>query len=779
MITRLPFTLAPLPGEPFGLWWHTYAIRLGIPRTDLARATGIPVGTPPAPEHCAQIAAASGLPVAQVADLFATARPCPPRFVLLLWTPQSTSRFCPACLADGAPMQPAWSLPLTFHCLTHNQALRTRCPACGQTPPRILAPSTNSHTRCCPRCGHDLAVSTSRTDPLDLGAAAAQARINHLLATMRDPAQTPDGRGQAQDDLTDLILVALHLSQDTVADRRAFTLRLLDGATFAEAVRLLSPPGRGRSDRLAQLVAQRTRGELIRAVPFSWRAASPALVTRIARARDAVIKPIERIRHTTTLPAPAPRRRGLTDPAPNRARRLPDQLWPVWAIRLTDDDLVNNDSFRSAMVAALLLPHSTLPFSELSSLLPHQLSVFQIGGQLNRLVRTPNGQVALRILTELGLALDDATIPIDYARRRRLAAQTELIDPPTWSKLCRRSGLRTGEVRRFNLARCYLYEQITAGSLPTAPHPYRLATGQPRADYAEFCACMPTHLANALTRHAEDLLAAAGIRAEPLSWHPPADWVSVTAWPGADPESTDPAPIHQALARQWASGTYNHWAPTQATADALGISTSHLRQVLRIHPITQVPYSQRRWPGAIVAAPPGRSGHHAGPHTYDDSNRLFHVDPDWLREQYITWHRSMNDIANEIGCRPRTLRAFAQLHDIPLRPRGGGNGITAGTITSNPADLPDPLRNAIRGRHARIRLQRFLALTTYPSICQTAANTGTHTSVLINHLRILENACGGPLFQRQLPPLPIGPLTPLGEQLCHQAREYLALTPRT
>src|SRR4051794_39661103 len=102
MNNRLPFTLTPLTGEPFGLWWHTYAARLGVTRTELAHAIGIPATTPPGPQHATTIATATGLSTDQVAALFTTTRPSPPEHVLRVWAPQPTSRFCPDCLAGGA-----------------------------------------------------------------------------------------------------------------------------------------------------------------------------------------------------------------------------------------------------------------------------------------------------------------------------------------------------------------------------------------------------------------------------------------------------------------------------------------------------------------------------------------------------------------------------------------------------------------------------------------------------------------------------------------------------
>ena len=137
MTPRLPFTLTPLPGEPFGLWWHTYACALGVTRADLAETVGIPTDQAPNPAHAPAIAAAAGLPPAEVAALFTSTRPDPADHILRAWTPGPTSWWCPDCLAAEAAWHPAWRLPVTFYCLTHDRPLDRGLPRLRRT--RLLA----------------------------------------------------------------------------------------------------------------------------------------------------------------------------------------------------------------------------------------------------------------------------------------------------------------------------------------------------------------------------------------------------------------------------------------------------------------------------------------------------------------------------------------------------------------------------------------------------------------------------------------------------------------
>lgn len=63
---------------------------------------------------------------------------------------------------------------------------------------------------------------------------------------------------------------------------------------------------------------------------------------------------------------------------------------------------------------------------------------------------------------------------------------------------------------------------------------------------------------------------ATSIGDEPLHWQPPDNWVTVTAWPGADPARTDPAPIHHALLEE-------DIPPAQITADLASPSATCAR----------------------------------------------------------------------------------------------------------------------------------------------------------------------------------------------------------
>jgi TniQ/Bacterial regulatory helix-turn-helix protein, lysR family len=763
--SRLPFTLTPLEGEPFEMWLHAYAARLALTPSHLTDALGLPrpahgqVTAQVSPAQLTAICTASGLARSAVTGMFTTCRPAPSPQLLRAWMPQRTTRFCPACLAsDPGQMPAAWRLPVIFFCPAHGQLLASCCPHCGRKPASLPTPSQAG--RCGGRdgCGGPLDAASPPGCTYVPAARQAQEAISGFLAGVRDPGTTMAGRRQALGQLTDVTLIAFHLTAaGDPRTERSFTPGLLDASTLTTAFTLSSQADDQGRDPLASLASQITPGTAPTAVPESWRGASPALRTRIARARDPWLAPASRLRYATTLAVtrpPATRPAGHLDLAVIRAARLPDQIWPDWAIRLTDDNAAHHDRFRSSALVALLLPHSDMPLNQITALVSGQLKRHIAGYHMGKLTAGP---AALRILTELAFALDAHDIPVNYHRRRELAASITLIDDATWTTITRDAGMRAS---RPGQARRYLYELLTGCSLRTAPPPCQLTSADSQARYSNFTIGMTTGLASALTAHARHLLNTSGIDDEPLEWQPPPGWVTATTWPGADPGQTDPAPIHHALLD-------DHTPPAQIAAN-LGISLDHLRRVLRYHPLPRPlrPIRRTLIPKAAPASPP--PGQQPG---------VLYLDPAWLREEYLTWHRSLDDIAGQIGCPIQTLNRFAHEHGIPVRPRGSTVFIASGAVPGHhPRDLPEPLRHALTGRSARRRLRRLLVTAEHASILQAAQALSLWPSILYTQLARLEHACGGPLIHRNPRHRSAGTLTPLGEQLRRQARDYLRLT---
>jgi hypothetical protein len=514
MTGRLPFTLAPLDGEPFGVWLHAYAARLAMSPGHLAETLGMPArqdhGTGaavldgPSAAQLAAICASSGLALPAVTAMLAVG-PSPPAALMLAWAPQRTTRFCPACLADDPGQMPAaWSLPVTFFCLRHGRLLASRCPHCGHPPASRSLPPKAGHCGGPHGCGEQLGTASPlRRDGIP-AARQVQEAISGLLAGLRDPAGTAASRRDALSRLTDIILTAYHLAADRDSHRtgQAFTPGMLDADVLTTAFTLLTArPYPSGHDPLASLVTSIPPGTVSPAIPSSWRPASPALTARITRARDPWLSPADRLRHATTLPVPrtpAPRPPSAPDLAATRAARLPDQLWPDWAVRLSDDPASSrHDKFLPAALIALLLPHSDMPLNQVTAMVSGQLRRHVTGYHMSKLTGS-----ALRILTELAFAIDVCDIPVDYRRRRDLAVGATLINDDAWARMTREAGMRLAPVAS---ARRYLYELLTGCALATAPPPYRLTAGS-LGSYSDFVLGMPASLAAALADHARRLL---------------------------------------------------------------------------------------------------------------------------------------------------------------------------------------------------------------------------------------------------------------------------------
>ncbi|HET9971304.1 MAG TPA: hypothetical protein VFQ68_23920 [Streptosporangiaceae bacterium] len=335
-----------------------------------------------------------------------------------------------------------------------------------------------------------------------------------------------------------------------------------------------------------------------------------------------------------------------------------------------------------------------MPLRQITTLVSGQLQRHVTGYHMAKLT---DSRDSLRILTELALAIDTHDIPIDYQRRRDLAARATLINDTAWTTMIHEAGMRLTSIS--NAGR-YLYELLTGGSLHTAPPPYQLTSADSQARYNDFNIGIPASMATALAAHARRLLASWGINDEPVQWQPPASWVTVTTWPGADPASTDPFPIHHAL-------LHEDTPPAQVAAD-LGISPDHLRQVLRRHPLPRPRRPIRRTliPTTEPDTPP--PGQQPG---------ILYLDPAWLREEYLTWHRSLNDIAAQLGCPVHTLNRFAREHGIPIRARGTRVFIPPGTKPGcHPSDVPEPLRLILTEHTSpQRRIRRLLMIASTPA----------------------------------------------------------------
>jgi hypothetical protein len=126
------------------------------------------------------------------------------------------------------------------------------------------------------------------------------------------------------------------------------------------------------------------------------------------------------------------------------------------------------------------------------------------------------------------------------------------------------------------------------------------------------------------------------------------------------------------------------------------------------------------------------------------------IDPDWLREQYLTRQRSYTGIAAELDVAGMTVFAAARRLGIPSRPPGVLS--RPEMITKLSADIPRDIRRAVEGSlKGWHRLRRFQIAMTFPTIEAAANHLSAHQSALVHQFRRLEHDIGTPLYQASVP----------------------------
>ncbi|MDQ6614736.1 MAG: LysR family transcriptional regulator [Actinomycetota bacterium] len=795
-----------------------YADRLDTPILDLAASLG------PAARFWRQPAAdvALGKGVAQLVAVAATAglseeqleamwRPLV-RYQALVKTrlgsglhkwmtrPMRWSRYCPACLADtNGRWQTRWRLPWHLACPTHRTLLSATCPRCDgrqrrrallqdiETPQTVTCdiPLPDATGRGDHRCGNDLRVGDGTSAPpglLDL-----QERLGPLLA----PATTDTTMAALIELLADVITVA---AQGDLTAANTKPKALHDTTTLAAALSGAFETLTGADPEPLLALALADVRDRPHPLPRSWRTASTALASRVITIRDRYLRPTDRIRWRSTTTGTRPTIAG-DDP---RHRHVPTALWADWVVRLQPPDHTP-DLFSQVAAAALLLPGATRPLASiLANWTPDTglaRSSFTI---LQKLAATDHGPVIFRALTQLGDRLLAYGAPIDYQRRRQLAATATLIDAAQWDRICAQAGAKTGGARKLRWARLWIWETITAGPLEQSPDNIRPTEAVDVPNYHLFPLTMPPQLAELLDAHARRLLDTLGCGNEPLTWSPPATWVNVATLPGRDPASVNPEQIGELLRQRLAPGD---------VAEQLGITLDHVRLLIRQNPPNRRLRSTGRRPTMRNPFPAQltperlqqlvvedrrslrsiRTGTKVSKHALRKALRRdgipappsgraarIKVDESWLRAQYLDRRRTLPDIAAELGMSPGNLARIAQQQHLPTRPRGGGSH--AASLTA-PADWPHPLADAILGQGGRQRLERFQVYARTRSLNQGAARLSSTVPVLVNQLDQLEHACGGLLIERSGRRQQAQQLTPLGHQLLLQADRHLGPNP--
>jgi len=811
----LPLRVPVADGEPMDSWLEALARRNQITVRTLVAALGWQVPNAPGGlvagvpgELLRRIEDQAGLPAGRLDDAVLD------RYLPAGVVRSRGSRYCPCCLAerDGRWLL-AWRLLWTFACTTHSALLCGACPACGQVPRVHTGPAGLNPPGTCPSsiapgtcCGTDLRHSIPQRLAPGSDVLAAQ-RWTSTLTT----AATEAGQGAVSaPTLGDLGIVASWVLRHAPAScfagygaemlaawhqwhgqrpatrdppRRsppasaaltaalaATSMSMLTGddAPAIGCIRALLPSAGGwRQTRPAGLPAQH------------WRQLSGPARSRFLRALDPDLGPAERLRYRTGTPAasiPA------GDPAllAARARTIPQLLWPQWAIRLTPAAGLLPGPLRSTLAACLLLPgHPARATSKAITALHAYRSTLAINAALRTLAEDGHDTV-LTALTRLAGYLDEHGSPIDYLRRRDLIP-AETITTSRWRDLCLSASAHPGESRRHRDAQRYLYQLLTGADLHDPRHALAFTSAADRAAYLAFTDTLTTGLRAALHRHATGMLHKLGV-GEPLTWTPPPDCCAGLDLPGPAPDEIDLDAVRQLVITEE--------LPIGEAAARLGTSTEHVRLALERVPRPARPWSRNAPPvvwqwqqrastiltrefydreyvkaGKTLRELETQTGfprkflaERAREHgiTLSSAPEPAPIDPDWLREQYLTRQRSYPDIAAELGVADMTVLAAARRFGIPSRPPGVHS--RPEMITKLSADTPRDIRRAVEGSlKGWHRLRRFQIAMTFPTIEAAAIHLSAHQSALVHQLRRLERDIGAPLYQASAPGQPMRP----------------------
>lgn len=817
----LPLRVAPLPGEGLDSWLEALARRNGLPIQPLLNLLHLPqflatrsLVTTLDPHDLRRLEHVAALPAGCLdAAVLGADFPLGPQR-------EPRCRFCPQCLSerDGRWML-HWWLPWTFACTTHQVLLHDTCPRC-HTAPRRAMPRRTHLTRpgSCLHTGKD--TSTCGTD-LSTAPAIALPAGHRLLETQGwvDGLLVQPDRLEAHTIFSDLHTCTSWLLRSiTSADLHDLGAVVLDDWSRqpppSRTVRLrpLSAAVRGALAQAAQPILAGTDAEAVEAIRHLrrqqeatgspspqgmdfrlWRQLSTVAHRRFLQAADPEMRSMDRLRLRSATDRAGYPPTTDADVSANRLRHLPQLLWPAWTVRLMPHEGTDEDYFRAMASALLLLPGQPQQSSrELTDLLHPYLSD-TMGLVLRRSIeKHPDVLTALIRLADF---LDNQGSAIDYQRRRALIPGAP-ITWDAWKQLCFGTGTQPGEAPtstaqtpRLVLAQRYLHELLTGSDLADPTHPLAWQSAGDRSRYLAFLPTLTLDQRHALHAHARLLLDQLGIT-EPLTWEPPDQCATGLSLPGRPLTDIDLSALERIV--------FTDRRPPRDAAQQLGTTITHVRFALerlgaepqewtsRHSPLAawrlreraralltpeffDREYTQQEKTLAQIAREIGLPRHivleqaEAVGLTIYRSRRPLAIDEAWLREQYLTHHRSTYNIARQIGTEDETIRRRLQQLAIPLRPQGVHSQTVM--VVKLARSIPRDIRSAVEGTlHGWLRLHRFHIAMAFPNLTTASAYLGAMQTALTTQFQRLEDDIGHSLYCRSVQTTPQRP-TPRGKSL--------------
>lgn len=810
LIRTLPRRVQPQEGESLESWVDRYCTALSTPRKDFYRAVGLldsndggfslsDMTLHITADLASRLSAATGVKPSDIRLM--TLQRYEGRVIVLgrdrrgvdvhrLWARGRGSRFCPQCLrANPGVWRTAWRLSWSFVCLTHACLLNDVCPVCGGTP-KMKAPRRNEvpvPNMCGARakapggtaryCRCDLSDAPS----VMLGPWSQILTTQKWLNILMDSEEVSAAR--VQRDLCDLKLLAARASEvlsadelrgligtddredtrfSTDAERRrnglfhpATAIQTAHTVTLAARI-LLTPAPDGFAPLLGKLLVGAVHAPPS-GITSHWGIASPELGGKMLKAVHTTLGPLDALRYGTAGSSPS---EPLLDEQSilTRARSVPQRFWPRWTHILHLDPSLRAESLQVALSIGVLVPGykrhdlgTQLKALDLSKRRRQTFShVFATMDQGRR-------DAILMSLYNLADYLDRTPAPVDYAARRKMSL-AGLLPGGVWRRII----AEADDVKGMPAAGARLYLR------------YRLTESLPEqlrsAHYALqiFLISTSPWILDALDAYAASFLIERGIN-EPLSWEPPIECIDPAARAARTLE-WDGVPKADCLAGRGLIDPRLVLRAHSGTAKSVGallakdnLETSIKRAFASGASIEEMAKSFRkstsmiRWHLERLGLPPS-----PGDNIRFDSERL--------ERMYLTQRRTLPEIAQKTGWSTTTVRNVLVDTGVSRRSRGshsGSIGVEAELLETAPALL----RSALTDPWSRQRLERFVAISSFPTMGEAVRVRQLNLPALSRQLKRLEADVGGLLLIRAKGHQPMR-VTALGRKLKRQAHKY-------
>lgn len=779
-LRTIPIAFNALPGEDLTSWLASYAHRFSVSLHALLTASGVSLNhgfwsrsrhqvliAPYDDDLLDQLAVVSEQPPSALHpltlhDLEASLPLLPLQAQRALVAPLGRPRFCVECFAEHpGRWQRQWWLPTSTICLRHNRYLHESCPACDTHPLAVrMYLRRRRDPTCCSSCGTSLAsyprlvrpqkaTAAQRdahawiTDRID-GALPSQAAARHLqnfASLYLAGSQTPSPR-QYQD--------LLHLGPGCA--------RIPEVVEMVQTINLdtdlptwpLRPPWTG--------------------VSADWQ------LHAILRSWDDLSRREQLRRGGTRALAATPTRRSSQE-IESFAERLPAALWTDVALRIGLHASVSLPELRRRAIDLLLLVDTDVPLTALRTVGPSGTTKRVVTALLHTLVRADPD--AMGLIATVARACWAHPPPINYARRRTIAANGHLISPSQWCSIARTVGFRAGRGRRLAHVRQYLYEEFTGGISGDA-HTYGHSDAPDAAEastYHTFIDDLTRELQDALTEHLRGVCDQHRLTDEPVVWSPLSD----LRWPHLMPlPAVDSARLHKSL---------SDGLPLGAIAKAHDTTIDHIRHLIRTSPPSRPPDTPL-WPdvATIVARLSGGATVRqlAAEYCIDRQSlstmvkaqgggdligppRGLRLQRDDLQKMYHDDRMTIGEIALLHDSSPTAVAREARRLDVSLRTRGSGSHRS--DLAPGLDGVPEPLATALHGRYGPQRVKRFVVLADTLSFTDTARKTGASQSTITSQLRQLELAVGAQLVLRRQGSPQVS-ISRAGQTLARQAKDH-------